>query len=175
MPSIDPLDESFWKEEDTSKKQPKKPIAEKDVSSKFNATDFRKREMIFQPRKKRTSLTGQFKSTLITTPKSHKRIIQVHGDIDLESLCKKLNVKKKVMLRKLKEEGVSLEDSKILDFDTVSLLAPSFGFEAKNTKKTEDEILSQITKKPEKKFALSTKASCGHHHGTCRSWKNHSS
>ena len=37
---------------------------------KFNATDFRKREVIFQPRKKRTAQAGEFKNTQITTPKS---------------------------------------------------------------------------------------------------------
>ena len=55
--TTDPLEEGFWdKSEDTqeepAKKSPKKPLAEKDISSKFNATDFRKREVIFQPRKK---------------------------------------------------------------------------------------------------------------------------
>ena len=64
--TTDPLDESFWgtrEETEPAKKQPKKPIVEKDVSSKFNATDFRKREVIFQPRKKRIALAGELKST----------------------------------------------------------------------------------------------------------------
>ena len=147
--TTDPLDESFWKKQEEPepvKKQPKKPIVEKDVSSKFNATDFRKREVIFQPRKKRIAQAGELKSTLITTPKSHKRIIKIHGEINIESLCKKIGLKRQVLIKKLKEEGVDAKGLSSLDFETIALIVPSFGFEAKNTKQTEKEILDQLEK-----------------------------
>ena len=152
--TTDPLDESFWdKQEKTepAQKQPKKPLAEKDVSSKFNATDFRKREVIFQPRKKRTALTGEFKSTKITKPKSHKRIIKAHGEMSIEKLCKKMGIKKQALIKKLKEEGVDVKNISTLDFETIALIVPSFGFEAKNTKQTEKEILKQLEQAPSKK------------------------
>ena len=138
--TTNPLDEEFWEEDkteniDTTKKQPKKPIAEKDLSSKFNATDFRKREVIFQPRKKRTAQPGEFKSTLITKPKALKRTIKVHGDMDLSLLCKKMGIKKQALIKKLKAEGLSAKTSSLLDFETIALVIPSFGFSAVNTKK----------------------------------------
>ena len=148
--TTDPLDESFWEKQEEAepvKKQPKKPIAEKDVSSKFNATDFRKREVIFQPRKKRTAQTGEFKKTQITTPKSHKRVIKIHGETDIENLCKKMGIKRKALVKKLKEEGVNTKGLSRLDFETIALIIPSFGFEAKNTKQTEKEILEQLEEK----------------------------
>ena len=128
----DPLTDTFWddKKEATEplKKQIKKPIAEKDVSSKFNATDFRKREVIFQPRKKRTAQIGEFKSTKITTPKTHKRILNIHGEMKIEALYKKIGVKKQAFIRKLKEEGVDTKEIDTLDFETISLIVSLFWF-----------------------------------------------
>ena len=148
--SADPLEKDFWSSEEKSapaldKKQPKKTISEKDIASKFNATDFRKREVIFQPRKKRTAQAGEFKSTQITTPKLHKRVIKIHGEMDIEKLCKKIGVKRQAFVKKLKSEGLNTEELKVLDYETIALVAPDFGWTAKNTKQTEKEILDKIT------------------------------
>ena len=147
----DPLEDDFWdkkeKAEDPAKSKPRKPIAEKDVSSKFYASDFRKREVIFQPRKKRATPSGEFKSTPITTPKSHKRIVKVHGEMSLDSLSQKMGLKRQTLVKKCKEEGLELKPPFVLDFETIALIIPSFGFEAKNTQKTEKEILDTLEKK----------------------------
>ena len=158
--STDPLDDSFWNKEEPvpAKKQPKKPITEKDVSSKFNATDFRKREVIFQPRKKRTALAGEFKSTQVTTPKSHKRIVKIHGEMSIEQLCKKMGLKRQALINTLKKEGVDTKNLEVLDFETIALVIPAFDFTAKNTKQTETEILQELDKKIVKSKELSPKA-----------------
>lgn len=160
--TTDPLDEDFWQEDkkediEAAKKTPKKPITEKDVSLKFNATDFRKREVIFQPRKKRIAQAGEFKSTLVTTPKAHKRIIKIHGEMEIEKLCKKMGIKKQVLTKKLKAEGVNFSHSSVLDFETIALIIPSFGFEAKNTKQTEKAILDQLEKSKKEEGKKSVK------------------
>ena len=162
--STDPLDSDWNKEEEekqkeelaVDKKQPKRPIAEKEISSKFNATDFRKREIIFQPRKKKTAQAGEFKSTQITTPKSHKRVIKVHGEMSLEKLCKQLGVKRQALVRKLKSEGMNPSELKVLDYETIALITPDFGWTAKNTKQTEKEILEKMnqTKADDKKLKV---------------------
>ena len=159
--SADPLDESFWNKEEEPvpvKKQPKKPITEKDVSSKFNPTDFRKREMIFQPRKKRTAQAGEFKNTQITTPKSHKRILKIHGEMSIEKLCKKMGLKKQALIKTLKKEGVDTKNLQVLDFETIALIIPAFGWTAKNTKQTESEMLQKLDKKTEPAKDQSLKA-----------------
>ena len=158
--STDPLDDSFWNKEEPvpAKKEPKKPITEKDVSSKFNATDFRKREVIFQPRKKRTALAGEFKSTQITTPKSHKRIVKIHGEMSIEKLCKKIGLKRQALIKVLKKENVDTKNLKILDFETIALIIPAFGWTAVNTKQTEKEVLQELDKKEVKAKELSPKA-----------------
>ena len=163
--SANPLDDEFWNKEEEEKKkddsvedkkQPKRPIAEKEISSKFNATDFRKREAIFQPRKKKTVQAGEFKSTQITTPKSHKRVIKVHGEMSLEKLCRQLGVKRQAFVRKLKSEGVNPSELKVLDYEMIALIAPDFGWTAKNTKQTEKEILEKMnqTKADDKKLKV---------------------
>ena len=107
--------------------------------------------MIFQPRKKRIAPSGDFKKTVITKPKSHKRIVKIHGDISIEDLCKKMGVKRKALIKKLKEEGVDTKGLLVLDFETIALIIPAFGYEAKNTKQTEKEILDKLEsyKKPD--------------------------
>ena len=163
--STNPLDDAFWNKEEEEKapvseekKPAKKPIAEKDVSAKFNSTDFRKREVIFQPRKKRTVSMDEFKSTQITTPKSHKRIIKVYGEMNIEKLCKLMGIKKQLLLKKLKAEGVSVKDLKVLDYETIALVIPSFGWTAQNTKKTEEEVLEKILPNSSVDKKLSPKA-----------------
>ena len=163
--SANPLDDEFWNKEEEGKpkedsvedkKQPKRPIVEKETSSKFNATDFRKKEVIFQPRKKKTVQAGESKSTEITTPKSHKRVIKVHGEMSIEELCRKLKVKKQALVKKLKSEDMNLSEFKVLDYETIALIVPYFDWTAKNTKQTEKEILEKInpTKADDKKLKV---------------------
>ena len=135
------VDQENLEEKEDHKKQPKKPLVEKEVVSKFNPTDFRKREVIFQPKKKRILTTGDFKATEITTPKAHKRILKVHGEMQVDTICKKIGIKRPALMKKMKEEGLDTKDLKVLDFDTISLIVPDFGFEAKNTRKTEQDLL----------------------------------
>ncbi len=137
---LDVHKESVEEKED-HKKQSKKPLVEKEVVSKFNSTDFRKREVIFQPKKKRILATGDFKSTQITTPKAHKRILKVHGEMKIDTICKKIGVKRFVLMKKIKAEGVDTKNLEVLDFETISLIVSEFGFETKNTQKTEQDLL----------------------------------
>ena len=51
-----------------------------------------------------------------------------------------------------------------LDFDTIALIAPAFGFEAKNTKQTEKDILETL-KSSEEEVALVPKPPVVTHYG----------
>ena len=135
-----------WSDKQEAVKKPvRKPITEKEVEIKFHAADFRKREIIFQPKKKRTvALVGDVKKTQITKPKAHKMMVKVHGEIHVEELAKKIRIKQKDLLYRLKKEGIDARESPVLDFDTVSLLVSEFGFEAVNTQKPETELLEQL-------------------------------
>ena len=161
--NTDPLaEDSQWGAENKDKdlKKPvKKATTEKEVQIKFQAADFRKREVIFQPKKKRNLITGgDLKKTKVTTPKVHKRVVKVHGEMKIDSLAKKINVKKRELIKKLKSAGVIIEDSPVLDFETIALVVPDFGFEAKNTRQTEQDILKNLNSSTDdKKYPESVK------------------
>jgi translation initiation factor IF-2 len=109
----------------------------------FTATEFRKREVIFQPKKKK-SLTGkEAKKTQITTPAAHKRVVKVEGTISLNNLAMEIGVKAPLLMKKLMAEGVQATMNSELDFDTVALIVPEFGWEAQNVLKSVDELIEQ--------------------------------
>ena len=64
-------DDSQWKKENVEKdlQKPVKKLAEKEVKIKFQAADFRKREIIFQHKKKRNVITGELKKTHLAKKK----------------------------------------------------------------------------------------------------------
>ena len=145
--STSPLDDSQWggTPVEAAKKASRRPLAEKEVEVKFHAADFRKREVIFQPKKKRVITSGDVKKTQLTTPKSHKRIIKIYGEISLEDLARRMGIKKKSLAHKLSSQGVDTKTVEHLDFETVALVVPEWGFEAKNVQKTEKELLEEIS------------------------------
>jgi translation initiation factor IF-2 len=110
----------------------------------FTATDFRKREVIFQPKKKK-SLTGrESKKTQVTTAAAHKRVVKIFGTIKLSELAAEMAVKAPALLKKLMSEGVQATMNSDLDFDTVALIVPEFGWEAQNVKQTPEDLEKEV-------------------------------
>lgn len=135
--------------------EPERRVAEKDKHVKkkagaggkdlpvqnFTATEFRKREVIFQPKKKRVPGFREAKKTQITTPKASKRVVEVHGSIKVSDLADQMSVKAPQVIRMLMNNGVMANMNTELDFDTVSLIVGEFGFEAKNTFVSVEEMV----------------------------------
>ena len=124
-------------ESEVEKKKLKKTTLDRDnQSQQFRATDFRKREVIFQPKKKRTvSSAVSSKKTQITIPKVHKRVIKVYDNtISIDNIAHQIGVKKKDLIKKIKSENLLSESDKYstFDFDTASIIASCFNYEAKN-------------------------------------------
>ena len=75
------------------------------------------------------------KKTQVTTPAAHKRIVKVFGTIKrCGSLAAQMGLKAPARVNKLMGEGVTAAMNSDLDFDTVALIAPEFGWEAQNVK-----------------------------------------
>ncbi len=129
---------------EAEKKKPKKVLSDKEGQGKqFRSTDFRKREMIFQPKKKRLSSGYGGQKTQITKPKSHKRMIKMYDHISLEDLSHQLGVKKVTVITKMRQEGLfkTNEDHKNFDYDTAFLVSSFFDFKIKNLARTQKEAL----------------------------------
>lgn len=132
------------REEKEREKQKKKAAPTREEEQVFTATEFRKREVIFQPKKKKLSASRDMKKTQITTPKASKRVVKVDNTIKVSDLAAQLNVKAPVLIKKLMADGVVATMNTDLDFDTTALIAPSFGFEAVNTFRTEAELVQDM-------------------------------
>ena len=130
--------------EEEEKKKVRKFSDKEESVQKFTATDFRKREVIFQPKKKRGPLDHHAKKTIITTPKEHKRVIKFYGPLTVQELSHQMGLKSKKLMDKLKQEGLSAENDTVLDFDIVSLIASEFKFEVKDQQKTFEELVKEL-------------------------------
>ncbi len=110
----------------------------------FVSADFMKREIVFQPKKKKIS-EGHNKKTQITMPAAHKRVVKVHGTMALGELAQAMGVKAPAVVKALMNNGVMANMNTTLDFDTIALVVPEFKFEAQNVKKTDAEMIEQAS------------------------------
>ena len=107
----------------------------------FDAAEFRKREMVFQPKKKKGILTRPPMQTVKTTPAAHKRIVKVETTIKVVDLAAQMGLKVAELTKALVKAGVMATPNTDLDFDTVALLVPDFGWEAQNVTKTASDVI----------------------------------
>lgn len=107
----------------------------------FSATEFRKREMVFQPKKKKGSLNRIAMKTEITKPKASKRVVKIDQTMKLSDLANEMGIKAGQLTKTLMGQGVTASMNTALDFDTIALIAPEFGFEAVNVHQTVSEML----------------------------------
>jgi translation initiation factor IF-2 len=109
----------------------------------FNATEFRKREMVFQPKKKKGLLNRDSMKTQLTTPKASKRIVKVENVMKLSDLAQTMGLKAPQLTKVLMSNGVMANMNTELDFDTIALIVPDFGWEAVNVYKTDSELVQE--------------------------------
>jgi translation initiation factor IF-2 len=126
----------------TSKRPGVAGSGREEVPQVFTATEFRKREVIFQPKKKKSMIGSSSKKTQLTTPAAHKRVVEVHGSMSLGNLASAMGLKAPALMKKLMASGVQASMNAELDFDTIALVVPEFGWEAVNTLKSETELVT---------------------------------
>ncbi|MCH2535195.1 MAG: translation initiation factor IF-2 [Bdellovibrionales bacterium] len=133
------------KKDDKPKKKTPGAKTEQEAPPAFAAADFRKREVIFQPKKKRLNVgRGEVKKTQITTPKAHKRVVKMYETITVDELAKQMNLKAPQLIKSLIKNGVMANMNTALDYDTVSLIVPDFGFEAESLYKSESDVVDSV-------------------------------
>ncbi len=130
-------------EEEQEKERKRKARAEEEAVASFTATEYRKREVIFQPKKKRVP-TKEAKKTQITTPKAHKRVLKIENKIKLSDFAQEMGVKITQLVSRLMKEGMIVTPNSDIDFETAAILAPEFGFEVQNVYKTAEDILKDV-------------------------------
>jgi len=110
----------------------------------FVAADFKKRELVFQPKKKKQMLARPSLKTEITTPKASKRVVKIYDTVKVADLAKDMGIKATQIVTMLMKQGMTVTLNDSLDFDTASLVAQEFNFEVENLKKTSKEVTSAV-------------------------------
>ncbi|MEK6774918.1 MAG: translation initiation factor IF-2 [Bdellovibrionota bacterium] len=115
---------------------------EQEDLQQFNAVEFRKREMVFQPKKKKGLLNRESKKTEITTPKASKRVLKINGTMKVSDLAQEMGIKAAQLTKALMNNGVQATMNSVLDFDTIALIVPELGWEAQNVFKTAEGVVT---------------------------------
>ncbi|MAE73865.1 MAG: translation initiation factor IF-2 [Bdellovibrionaceae bacterium] len=133
--------------DDRARKKPAPAAAAKDPKEQpvqsFTASEFRKREVIFQPKRKRI-VTGDLKKTEITKPKASKRVVRMYESILVSDLADQLKVKMPQVTKILIKNGVMARPNTPLDYDTASLIAGEFDYEVETLHRSIDELLDSV-------------------------------
>ncbi len=106
----------------------------------FVGSEFRKREVLFQPKKRKLVLNRESKKTLVTTPSAHKRVIKIYGSVGVGQLAKNMSIKVSQLISALAKNGITADINYQLDHDTAALIAPEFNHEILNVEKSLDDI-----------------------------------
>ncbi len=118
-------------------------------------SDFRKRELVFQPKRKKLPPGKQVKRTEITEMAAHKKKIRIENKVVVSEFAQRMGEKATVIMKKLMDLGVMASINQTIDFDTASVIAGEFGWEIENVAfneaaalKTEDSAESMQPRPP---------------------------
>lgn len=137
------LDKKAKKFSSFSVNAPKEKEKEEEVQE-FNAVEFRKREMVFQPKKKKELSGRAALQTQITKSKASKRILKVYGTMKVSDIANEMGLKANQLIRSLVNNGVVANINTSLDYETIALIVPEFEWEALNVQKTAQEVVDRF-------------------------------
>ncbi|MGZ3686004.1 MAG: translation initiation factor IF-2 [Bdellovibrionota bacterium] len=103
--------------------------------------DFRKRELVFQPKRKKLPPGKQVKRTEITEMAAHKKKIRMEDKIVVSDLAQRMGEKNTKIMSKLIALGSTANLNQTVDFDTAQLIAQEFGWEVENIGFSESSVI----------------------------------
>jgi len=84
----------------------------------------------------------RLRKTELTTPKAIKRRLKIPTSVTVASLAHKMSVKSAEVIQHLMNLGVPASINETVDFETASIVASEFGFEAESSEHSERELLA---------------------------------
>ncbi|MBS1122403.1 MAG: translation initiation factor, partial [Deltaproteobacteria bacterium] len=100
--------------------------------------------------RKKLPLGKKGKSTTLTTPAEHKRVIRIEDTVMIGDLARGMGVKSPEVLKKLWGMGMTgVNINASIDFETAQLLASEFAYEVQNVAFKEDDIFAHKTDESE--------------------------
>lgn len=106
--------------------------------------DYRKKEMVFLPKKKKLPIGKEIKKTQITKKSAQKRVVELQETISVQNLASQLSVKSVDIIRKLMGMGQMATINQALDFDTATLVANEYGYEVRNVAFNETAVIGKV-------------------------------
>jgi translation initiation factor IF-2 len=103
-------------------------------------SDFRKRELVFQPKRKKLPPGKLVKRTEITEMAAHKKKIKIDSKIVVSEFAQRMGEKANAIVKKLMDLGTMVTINQTIDFDTATLIANEFGWEVENVAFNEAEV-----------------------------------
>lgn len=103
--------------------------------------DYRKKEVVFLPKKKKIPVGKELKRTEKTVAAAHKRVVEMNDTIVVSDLAQQMSVKSSDVIRKLMMMGTMANINQSIDFETATLIASEFKFETKNISFKEESVL----------------------------------
>ena len=116
-----------------------------EVVENFSATEFRKREIVFQPKKNTKLLNREAQKPVITQAAAHKRTVEVNQTIKVSDFAKAMSIKASQVIGSLMKNGVMVTANDTVDVDTATLIATEFGYEVVNVYKTAEDLLKEAS------------------------------
>jgi translation initiation factor IF-2 len=113
--------------------------------------DYRKKEMVFLPKKKRLPVGKEIRKTQITQSGASKRVVEMQDTISVANLADQMSVKANEVIRKLMGMGQMVTINAAIDFDTATLIANEYQYEVRNVAFDEAAVLAEaaVADKPE--------------------------
>ena len=105
--------------------------------------DYRKKELVFLPKKKKIPIGKEIKKTQKTIAKAQKRIVEMQETISVQDLANQLSVKAVDVIRKLMGMGQMATINQSLDYDTATLVAQEYQYEVRNVSFKEEDFLTE--------------------------------
>lgn len=115
-----------------------------DAPPEFDPSEFKKRELVFQPKKKTNLLSRPALKTQITQAAAHKRVLKVDGAMKLLDVATTIGVKTAELTKVLIKNGVMATPATLIDYETLALILPDFGWEVQNTLKSPEELIEEM-------------------------------
>jgi translation initiation factor IF-2 len=107
--------------------------------------DYRKKELVFLPKKKKIPVGKEIKKTQKTVAKAQKRVVSMQETISVQDLANQLSVKVTDVIRKMIGMGQMATINQSLDLDTATLIANEYQYEVKSIAFKEENFIGGHT------------------------------
>jgi translation initiation factor IF-2 len=128
-------------EENAKKKGGGERIAGEIKPEDVRFADYRKKEVVFLPKRKRVPVGKELKRTQKTVAAAHKRVVEMGDHITVANFADQMGVKGTEVVRKLMGMGTMASMNQTIDFETATVVAHEFQHEVKNIAFKENQVI----------------------------------